>query len=61
MKTILNGRFLFWRAEGPQLEYRDGSLFIADLNPEIELSWRISRTELFAIGLRCLRASLALQ
>ena len=45
---------LFWTPEGPQLEYRDNTLFIADLNPQIEIEWHITRWELFVIGLKCL-------
>jgi len=49
---------LFWKPEGPQLEYRDGTFFIADLNPEIEIKWRLTPVELFKIGLKCILASI---
>lgn len=57
MKTAYDGEFLFWTPEGPQLEYRDRTLFVADLNPEVELKWRVSPKELFLIGFRCLKAA----
>lgn len=57
MRNILGGDMLFWRPEGPQLEYRDRTFFIADLNPEREIRWAVTPGELFAIGLKCLVAA----
>jgi hypothetical protein len=57
-KNILGGYFLFWHPTGPQLEYRDEILFVADLNPEFEVKWNVTPSELFRIGLRCIYVSL---
>jgi hypothetical protein len=57
---------LFYDHSGPRLEYIPpqrkqplpihGILKVEDLNPQIKAEWRISRGELFKIGLRCLVA-----
>jgi hypothetical protein len=53
-------RTLFWHPAGPQLDYStDGVLHVSDLNPEINLTWSMSRWELFRIGLRCLKTAFA--
>lgn len=52
---------LFWHPSGPLLTYRHGFLDISDLNPEIETRWRMSRWEMFKLGLRCLIASVWLR
>jgi hypothetical protein len=49
---------LFWHPTGPMLKYVDGSLCIADLNPETALRWRMSRLEIFWLGWRCIAAAL---
>lgn len=52
MKTI------FWHPAGPLIEYREGCLHIADLNPERYLQWRVSRWKLLGIAWRCAVAAL---
>ena len=47
---------LYWRPEGPQLEYRKRTFYIADLNPEIEIKWAVTPGQLFGIGLKCVAA-----
>lgn len=49
---------LFWRPEGPQLEYRDRMFYIADLNPECEIKWAVTPGELFAIGVKSIIAAI---
>ena len=49
---------LYWRQEGPQLEYRDRTFFVADLNPEIEIKWAMTPGELFKIGVKCIAAAI---
>lgn len=56
MKSTRN---LFLAEEGPSLDYGDGTLYISDLNPQIETQWRMSRLELFTMGMRCVRASMS--
>jgi hypothetical protein len=51
-------RKLFYDPCGPYLAYCDGTLHVADLNPEWSARWKVSRGELFRIGLRCIRAAL---
>ncbi|MDE2098011.1 MAG: hypothetical protein KGL39_12230 [Patescibacteria group bacterium] len=58
MKNSLGGYMLFWHPTGPQLEYRDRMFYIADLNPELEIKWRVTPRELFGIGLKCIAAAL---
>ena len=49
---------LFWHPSGPLLAYRDDFLHVQDLNPEIETKWRMSRWEMFKLGLCCLWVSI---
>lgn len=53
----LRRRTIFWHQTGPQIDYtEDGVLHIADLNPEIETCWRMTRIEMIAAGLRFILA-----
>jgi hypothetical protein len=49
---------LFFDPTGPLLRYKHGTLYIDDLNPEITIQWRMSRFEMFKVGLRCMVAAL---
>lgn len=49
---------LFWKEWGPRLSYCLGTLYVSDLNPQIETRWRMSRTEMLALGWRCLIAAI---
>ena len=49
---------LFWHPTGPLLKYVNGSLHIADLNPETSLHWRMTRVEMLRLGWRCFVAGL---
>lgn len=49
---------LYFHKTGPLIRYANGSLQVADLNPEVETSWRMSRWEMLAFGWRCIIASL---
>lgn len=44
---------------GPMLVYKNGVLTISDLNPEMEVNWRMSRLEMFRIAWRFLLAAIA--
>lgn len=48
---------LYFDDTGPLLQYEDGALIIQDLNPEIKTTWRLSRWQMFKLGMRALRAS----
>ena len=50
-------RTLFFSRTGALFTYGNGELRIADLNPEVELRWGMSRWEMFKIGCRCILAA----
>lgn len=52
MKTI------FWNENGPLVQFNGEFLHIEDLNPHFETKWRVSRWELFIIGIRAAVAAL---
>jgi hypothetical protein len=52
---------LFWDPSGPLMKYDGGALLIEDLNPEIKTQWRMSRSEMFKLGWRCIVAALRLR
>lgn len=52
------GVTIFLSRTGPLLRYRDGTLDIEDLNPEMKRQWRMSRWEMMVVGLRCLWAAI---
>jgi hypothetical protein len=43
---------------GPLLRYEKDTLCIEDLNPQIKTRWRMSRSEMVRIGLRCIWAAI---
>lgn len=45
---------LWWHETGPLLGYKDGTLYIEDLNPQAYIRWSMQPRELFRIGLRCI-------
>lgn len=45
---------IWWCPEGPLLKYEPATFVIEDLNPDVKITWRMSRFELFKIGLRCI-------
>ena len=49
---------LFLDHTGPMITYSDGMLHVADLNPQIETKWRMSRWEMVKLGFACLNAAL---
>lgn len=51
-KGDTNMRTLYFDQTGPMLRYGNGLLHVADLNPEVETRWRMSRWEMFVCGLR---------
>lgn len=48
---------LFYCPAGPLVTYREGTLKVSDLNPEVATQWRMSRWEMLRFGLRCLRCA----
>lgn len=46
-----------WHKTGPRLRYERGIVHIEDLNPEAHITWRVSRWELFRVGIACIGAS----
>lgn len=53
-----SGPMLRYELPRPDLEEEYGNLHINDLNPEMHVAWRMTRWEMFKLGLKCLRASL---
>lgn len=51
-------RTLYWDSTGPLMAYGQGMLLVANLNPQVETKWRMSRWEMFRTGLRFLRAAI---
>jgi hypothetical protein len=49
---------LFFDPSGPLLTYTRGVLHIHDLNPEMATQWRMSRWEMFKLGLSCLTVAI---
>jgi hypothetical protein len=43
---------------GPLIQHYRGVLYIDDLNPETQMRWRMTRREMWRIGLRFLWAAL---
>lgn len=48
---------LFWHQTGPLLRYRNGTLEVEDLNPEVKTRWRMGRLEMLRLGWRCIVAA----
>lgn len=48
---------LYFDHAGPMMRYAHGMLEISDLNPEGDRRWRMSRWEMYLLGLRCLLAA----
>jgi hypothetical protein len=49
---------LFWAAEGPKISFMFGVLRISDLNPEVDLAWRMRRWEMLKLGLKFVKVAL---
>lgn len=49
---------LFWHETGPLLRYRDGTLEVEDLNPQVQTRWSMSRSEMFMTGIKFILAAL---
>lgn len=49
---------IFWHPTGPRVEYTNGMLRIADLNPQKEMKWRMSRIEMLRFGWHCILSAL---
>jgi len=48
---------LFWHNTGPLITYARGILKVGSLNPDNQVRFRMSRLEMFQLGLRCLLAA----
>lgn len=48
---------IFSHETGPLVEYKDGFLFIEDLNPHVETKWEMSRWEMFKMGMAAIKAA----
>jgi hypothetical protein len=54
-----NTKEIFFCHAGPMITYGpDQTLWIGDLNPQVEMTWHMPRSELFRIGLRCIAAAI---
>jgi hypothetical protein len=49
---------IYYHKTGPQIGYRDGVLFIDDLNPQMRFRWMIGRKEMLTIAWRCFVAAI---
>jgi hypothetical protein len=49
---------IYWDHAGPLITYTAGLLQISSLNPEIHTKWRMSRSEMFMVGVRFIKAAL---
>jgi hypothetical protein len=49
---------IFCDPTGPMIKYGSDTMKIADLNPEVETKWRMSRWEMVKLGWRCIVAAL---
>lgn len=49
---------IFWKEWGPAVRWNGRALTIEDLNPEVKMTWVITRIELFTFGLRMIAAAL---
>lgn len=48
---------IFWLPTGLKIDY-DGEIFeVEDLNPQVKIRNRLSRFEMFKIGIRCIKAA----
>jgi hypothetical protein len=57
--TAPRKRTLYFSNAGPMMQYADGTLYISDLNPEVEIKWRMSRSDMLKFAARCIRAALS--
>ena len=59
-------RVLYWHPTGPKISYgktgigvpHDGTLYVSDLNPDVETAWAMSRWDMLKLGLQCLRVAI---
>lgn len=49
---------IFWHGTGPLLQYDKSILRIANLNPEVEIRWRMSRFEMLKVAARSFIAAI---
>ena len=50
---------LYFDQAGPMIQYDGDTLYVSDLNPEVETKWRMSRGAMLKFAARCIRAALA--
>ena len=50
-------RLIFWDRSGPLINYDGDTLRIEDLNPQVKLTWAMSRSELARLAFRALWAA----
>ena len=55
----MNKRTIYFHNTGPLIRYDAETLHIEDLNPQQSMRWRMSRWEMFKIGVRSIVAALA--
>ena len=48
---------IFWHPTGPLVKYSEGILHMSTLNPDLQISWRMSRGEMLLSGLRFILAA----
>lgn len=54
----INPTTLFWTGAGPRIRYWEGGLLeVNDLNPEKEIKFTMSHSELFWFGWECIKAA----
>ena len=58
LKAVDGGSTILWAGWGPLVRYDGKFLRIEDINPEIKITWAMTRWELVRFGLRCIRVAL---
>lgn len=49
---------LYTDQTGPLVQYENGTLHIEDLNPHQIIRWRMRRSEMLRLGIRCILAAI---
>ena len=55
----MRSKTVFWHGTGPHVWCKDDTLYIEDLNPHVNLEWRMTRKELFRLGWGLIRHALS--
>lgn len=56
---MMGKRTLYTHETGPLIKWDGEFLLVEDLNPHVKTGWRMSRWEVFCMGLKSIRAALS--